>query len=307
MKKIAFKLVTLLSLFSILAQAKEITLEEVRTLYPFGKTDNDIEVTIKTLKSNNKSVKEALNEYFEQNDKDILANLQTYFPTLNLNFDELDAFKQQNYNQNPLFTTEPTIINNPADHPLVQRSREIIASLGMNPEHVKIGTKNKEEYLPYIASVASSASLFLAKTNTYANILFLNLKICQELTNNEFDAVIAHECMHLWYADSIITQYIIQQIKPMIWNSPETYSQSDRDYFNAFKNLISNNHEMRADIMSALHNEEYRKGLYAFFMKSVAAVGTDSDPAHPTDQERVDAILQLNSYLEKEQNQGSAI
>lgn len=308
MKINVFKLSALLILLSSYTFGTEISLAEVQSLYPFGKTEEEINATIKTLKSSNKSVQDALNEHFEQNEQDILAQFQAAFPNLNLNFDGLEAFKQQSYIQNPLFTTQPALTDNLADLPLIKRSKEIIASLGMNPQQVRIITDFDAEDDDTIIQkplIAASGTLFAEETNSYENYLTLNLKSCRRLTDEEFNATIAHECMHFWYADLIKMQYIIKQVKQarkILCDSAQNYMQADRDYFDSFKVLLENNFEMRADIMSALCSEEYHDGSYTFWKKVAPRWPADADLRHPHPQQRADALQQLKSYLEKEKN-----
>ena len=308
MKSILQKSLAIIALCALHATTMlPITLSDVRTLYPFGKTDKEINQKIKALKLKNISVANAINDHFDQKEKNIITSCKKSFPALKTDLNTLESLLQKNYTHNPLFTTKPVISHKPNDHILVKRTREIIASFGMNPQHVTIITDfdNNDKNDIYIKPLIASASTrFLEQSDTYINILCINLNRCQIFPIAEFDGLIAHECMHLWYGDRIRKEYLWKTINTLIetmYDSPSIYSTDEEfERLNSFKNLISNNCEMRCDIIASLYNNDYGTGLYSFSDRLVKANMDWDDSNHPSFQERCQAIKQLNKYLEKE-------
>ena len=278
---------------------------DVTTLSPFGTSKTEIAENIKSLVAQKQTLIDALNLYFDKQEREILTKLCAKY-----NISDKESAWQELFEElvsnDPLFTPKSQqIIDDPNDHAVVKKTRELIQTYNMNPEAITIeDTKT--------TTAATSTTI---KEGILRHKLFLDFSELETLPDQQVTAIIQHELMHLWYSDSLKT--LIYSC--FIENKKQCDIELDPLYADYLKNA-----EIRADVMATFHSTDSLLALMSYFAtiswteklnqnnksylqeftnwlkKKLGMQKIKYPDDHPTCSERVDMLKQLLSYLNEE-------
>lgn len=238
----------------------------------FGKTDGQIKKAITSLVTKGKKVKHALNIHFQEKEHAILQKIKNKYGISDQVWNESRAQDDDLVLNDELYKPTSNITDYPDEHWIIKKARELIASYGMNPEKVIIRESTEIPVAQVIAHI---------HTNSLTHYLDLNVEYLEALTVERCILNLKHEIMHLWYADSIYADSII-----------------DLMYKNSLDPLYieyTKNQEMRADIMAA--TESLTDALNYYDWLSKCKPDDTDDNNHPIFTKRLKAAERLYNYL----------
>jgi Zn-dependent protease with chaperone function len=260
-----------------------------KIIYEKSSTQSTVEKTINELQAVGKSVLNTLEQELDEQHKQLLSKLQEIFATQEA-WDEVLAELETLKNQDILLTNNPQINHSPTDHPLITKARKLMAQRGINPDVITINLIDNPKRITSAAAGQGYDGEMLIHD------LEINLAQMGKLSDEEQNAVILHELIHLLKYDGL-EQAAIEAMFERSEISPEVYSKHPA--YSAYCRL----QEYRADLLASTN-------LVAAFatlknletlMKEYPEICKKDSRRHPSIEKRHDAVDNLINYLKAEQ------
>lgn len=259
---------------------------EIRSLFPFGKTNQEISSAIKELATKKIPISDAIHEHFEMQQQQIMAEIKSKNNIPDAQWKEFEKTYQSIIANDPLYKTNVASKQTDFEQdPVIKKVREVIAQCGLNPDAVSI---------LYTSTHGTNVESIMLSNNVPRHTLFVNLFQLKRLNYDEIIAVLKHEAMHLKYADSL-RMALLEQSFPYVFHLDTIRLNDHRKNF-----------ELRADILS-IGSQKEAESLSSFFSKNKAADSEHKDEVHPTIVDRIDAIKQLQHYMKEEEQYKTSI
>ena len=252
---------------------------DVTSFFPFGKAARAITAAIKQLTAKKVTLLDAINEHFDKQEKEIINKIKVKYGISDATWKAHEQLYNQIVAKDPLYKPlTGKLTQSPSENPILKTAREVLINFGMNPEAVPILN----------SSVLGTAGVLtdLSLNNTPSHVLHLHISELEILTQQEYTAILKHEIMHLWYADSLKLK-LLYKFFPLYFNDPLI-----DDY--------RKNFELRADIIASIHDNKDARGLSSWFAKNSIFDSYSIDNTHPKFSERVQALKQHLAYQQEE-------
>lgn len=238
--------------------------------------------------SEGSTVADTLQEQLDNEFNQLLADVQKAFPLTpeawKKTLDELENLKKND----SLFTDNPIIKHEKGDHPLVKKSRELLASYNIDPNAVMIQTIDQAKNSSY---AFAGQCVFNNKVEHYLQI---NLAQMPQQTASVQDALLRHEIMHLMNYDPLTFSVIEDLFRANGINSQQFWAN---DAYRALNKHI----EFRADLMAATYDVAVAQALKDGFEEHMKRYNDAIESkSHPTCKRRQDAIDNLVHYMKAE-------
>lgn len=183
---------------------------------------------------------------------------------LNISLEKFETFKKEKRSE--YIASIDSVIktygsNEILSQETIQNIKDIMQAFGVDASQVTITAWN-------IDSTAAAMD----------TVLFVNEKKFASLNNSAKKYAIGHELIHLIKQDHS-TKFFIEKL-----NEPLT---KDTAFDNPY-NKLSRFQELRADILSCLHDRDYAQGASGFFKEFINLYGDAQNPSHPKSSLRLE-------------------
>lgn len=254
---------------------------DVKTLMPFGKNAQEISNRIKLLAAQKVKISDALNQHFDQQEREITQKLLAKY---NVTQAEWDGKIQQ---FNKLVARDPIykkftgiLVHKPLDHAIIRKARQLLVDYNMNPEAISIVDS---------PNAGTAGVMTMVNNNSINYTLHLHIAELSSLSEAEYTAIIKHELMHLWYGDGI---------KTSVCFAP-AFSQKFNPYDETLFLDYKKNAESRADVMGAISDSKDIAG-FASVCAKYSVFDKFGNLDHPSWAQRAAALQQVSYYLQEE-------
>jgi len=214
------------------------------------------------------TTKEDLLSWLENEEKSVWNELKK---TINLSFEECEALKKNRraeYKEDLIIVRENYATKEPLSPETINCIQSIMREFKIDPTTVPIVGCNH-------GSAAAATDEFILVDEKAFNSHTLKVK----------KFVVGHELIHFLKQDHSTNFFINEYAKKSHFNHNNNNNPINR---------LSQLHELRADILSSLHGEDYAQGSILFFNEHIEKHGELSGPpCHPTSSLR----LQLGNKI----------
>jgi Zn-dependent protease with chaperone function len=249
-------------------------------------TETEIKETVQSITAEKSSVTQMLAQQLQEEYDQLFANIQKEFPSEQ--WESLKAVLENIKSKDQLLTDNPIVVENNKDHPFVTIIKKTLASYNIDPSKVAI------EIVDTPQSFMAAGQGF--EKGSVRHLIRINLSAIAKKSDDVLLAFLKHEIMHLLNYDGITGMFI----KDLLKKNGITQDQiSQSPSLIAFKKF----QEYRADLLAA-DNPETAQSLIKDFEKIIELHPNEqtnpTHSTHPTETQRKQAITQLLTYLNVE-------
>lgn len=282
-----FGAVSALPLYNVFTTSTQTKLVQIHA----QPTHEQIESAITEIVNAQSTVSDTLSQELNAEHDRLLIELQKEFPMPEEWKDTLDEIADLKA-QDTLLCNNPIVKNNADDHELIKKTRLLLAEYGINPQVVRVFTSDNPKRL----SSAAAGQGYDGKNLIHD--LEINLPQIAKRSPEAQDAILRHEIMHLLHYDGL-EQAAIEAMFARNGITEEAYSRNS--VFMDYCRL----QEYRADLLSASSSiaiAEAAQKDFEQFMREYPEIAKRESIRHPSLEKRHNAISNLISYMEMEQN-----
>lgn len=282
----AFGALGTVTLYHVLSKQSQTTLQ----IFGTAPSQNKIMQTVQKLADEKISVADTLHEELNTQNDRLLADIQNAFPCDQ--WEQMLQAVKTIIDADDLLMEYPVVTHAAGDHPFIKKIREILASYNINPARVSI-------------ELVDTPQSFLAAGQGYFNgkvthSIKVNLAEVLKRSADVQEAFLRHEIMHLLHYDSLYRMFIKDLLEK---NGITKDVYSKHPAFIAYQR----HKEYRADLLAAACDPEVAQSFIADFDRIIALHPHEqtnpSHVTHPTETQRQQAVAQLLSYMNAEQQQ----